>query len=136
MYYRLCNNIDPYTKRNIDVLFIYDGCLFIGEMKGPGTSGNDPLLKPLLEIETYSKIIYSENFINDFTKNLKWVKEALSESHVIKKAIIVYEKKDGKSQINHFIRIPEELWKCRFRGHPRSSDSDRILGGRAWELAF
>ncbi|MBQ6673745.1 MAG: hypothetical protein IJM77_03915, partial [Spirochaetia bacterium] len=66
-------------------------------MKGPEASGDEPLLKPLLEIETYSRIIDSEKFIDDFTNNLNWVREALSKSQVIKKAIIVYEKKDGKS---------------------------------------
>ncbi|MBO7048121.1 MAG: hypothetical protein J6W62_04350 [Spirochaetia bacterium] len=90
-------NICPGTKQNIDVLFIHDGFLFIGEMKGPEASGDEPLLKPLLEIETYSRIIDSEKFIDDFTNNLNWVREALSKSQVIKKAIIVYEKKDGKS---------------------------------------
>lgn len=45
-------------------------------------------------------------------------------------------RKMGKAKLTTLSESLRSLWKCRFRGHPRSSDSDRILGGRAQELAF
>lgn len=83
-------NIHPRSKQNIDALFIYDGVLFIGEAKGPRASGNEPLLKAVLEIETYSRIINSKQLVEEYSNNLEWVKNNL-KSCLIKKAVILFE---------------------------------------------
>ena len=88
-------NIAPGEKQNIDVLFIYDGTLFIGEGKGPKASGDEPLLRAVLEIETYSRLIVSEQLFSDFLANIPWVKKEV-QSNILKKSVILFEKKDGK----------------------------------------
>lgn len=89
-------NIEPHTHRNIDVLFTCDGQLYIGEAKGPKSSGDEPLLKAILEIYTYSQLINNKQLFNDYQNNLVWVKEVLKDKSNLKLAIIVFENKDGK----------------------------------------
>ncbi len=87
-------NIVPGGKQNIDVLFFHDGYLFIGEGKGPKSSGNEPLLKAVLEVETYSRIIYPEKILEDYKKNVEWLSEKI-KYNTIKKAVILFEQNDG-----------------------------------------
>lgn len=89
-------NIEPHTHRNIDVLFTCDGQLYIGEAKGPKASGDEPLLKAVLEIYTYSQLINKEQLFTDYMSNLVWVEEVLNDTSNLKTAIIVFENKDGK----------------------------------------
>ncbi len=88
-------NICPGEKQNIDVLFHFLGSLWIGEGKGPNASGDEPLLKAVLEIETYSRIINSERFVLDFSENLDWLKSNLNSSE-IKKCVILFTTKDDR----------------------------------------
>ena len=88
-------NICPGEKQNIDVLFLFSGNLWIGECKGPNASGEEPLLKAVLEIETYYRIIKSEKFVHDYTENLDWVKNNL-QSETIKKCVILFSTKDDR----------------------------------------
>lgn len=88
-------NICPGEKQNIDVLFLLDGHLWIGECKGPKASGDEPLLKAVLEIETYSRIINSNQFACDYAGKLDWVKASL-KSNVIQKCVILFEAKEGR----------------------------------------
>ncbi len=88
-------NICPGEKQNIDVLFLFVSKLWIGEGKGPNASGEEPLLKAVLEIETYSRIIKSEKLVYAYTKNLDWVKDNL-KSNKIQKCVILFTTKDGR----------------------------------------
>jgi len=88
-------NICPGEKQNIDVLFLFSRALWIGECKGPKASGDEPLLKAVLEIETYSRIINSNQLICDYTGKLDWVKAGL-KSNVIQKCVILFATKDGR----------------------------------------
>lgn len=101
-------NIRPRTKQNIDVLFLLDGHLWIGEFKGPGDSGEEPLLKAVLEVETYSRIIYHSRLLSDYVENLDWIRNALEYRielengkfefvlrSQINKCVILFEKTDG-----------------------------------------
>lgn len=88
-------NICPGEKKNIDVLFLFSGSLWIGECKGPNASGEEPLLKAVLEIETYSRIINSNQLVFDFTENLEWVKTNLHSS-TIRKCVILFSTKDDR----------------------------------------
>lgn len=94
-------NICPGEKQNIDVLFLFDGSIWMGECKGPAASGNEPLLRAVLEIETYSQIIDQKKLIEDYTDKLNWLKTAIERNNKIRKCIIVFEKKDGKESPMH-----------------------------------
>ena len=100
-------NICPGKKQNIDALFIYDGDLFIGEAKGPRASGDEPLLKAVLEIETYSRIINSEQLVEEYSNNLEWVKKNL-KTNVIKKAVILFEECDNRKSPMYMQLIQEK----------------------------
>lgn len=89
-------NICPGEKQNIDVLFFNDGCLYIGEGKGPKASGDESILRAVLEIETYSRLIDQERIFNDYCSNLKWLDNCIKNKSEIKKAIIIFEQKDSE----------------------------------------
>ena len=93
-------NICPGEKQNIDVLYIFSRALWIGECKGPKASGDEPLLKAVFEIETYSRIINPNQFVCDYTERLDWVKNNL-KSKGIKKCVILFEIKDGNESPTH-----------------------------------
>lgn len=102
-------NICPGEKQNIDVLFLFSKSLWIGECKGPKASGDEPLLKAVLEIEIYSRIINSGQLARDYAKNIDWIMNTLKYKTKlkngkfktgirdnIKKCVILFETKDGK----------------------------------------
>ncbi len=102
-------NICPGEKQNIDVLVLFSKSLWIGECKGPKASGDEPLLKAVLEIETYSRIINSGQLARDYAKNIDWIMNTLKYKIKLKngkfktgirdninKCVILFETKAGK----------------------------------------
>lgn len=106
-------NIVPKTKRNIDVLFIYNGLLFIGEGKGPSetASGNEALLRAVLEIDTYSKLIDSQKLFSDFLTNLQWLDNKLNDKQNIYKAILIFPRSKNKPSKMYRQLIIEEKYE-------------------------